>query len=685
MPSFPAVLDLDGLNGRNGFRIESTSLDPWHVVAGVGDLNHDGFDDIVLSVNGPGLPALDGDVVVSGKAVVKHGASISASDLEQDAVLHTGGTAFAAAGDVNDDGVDDFMFGARDDAFTMGVSTVAFGSKEGFDHVTSFTFYGLNIGDNAGWSIAGVGDVDDDGIDDIIIGAAGADPGDHGAAGSSYVVFGHEGGFAAGFALDQIARGNGFRIDGIAVGDESGAAVAGDGDVNGDGVADIIVGAPFVGTKDNGAAYVVFGDKDGFDPVLALSHLDGSNGFRLLGAPGDEAGTNVAGGGDVNGDGIDDVIVTTSRFDAAAGGNTSTSYVLFGHRDEGFAKTISLAKLDGHDGFRIASGLGSSSVATGDVNADGIDDVIVSGGVVFGHKGAFATRTNVAGLDGSDGFRFARPVATVSVGDVNHDGIDDVIAGNGNAYVVFGHKGSPSGTAQSDHLVGTARADVLNGLGGSDVLDGNNGNDTLNGGAGADVMRGGAGNDSYVVDNARDKVVEAVDGGRDLVKSTVSFALAANVEDLLLTGKAAIDGTGNRAANVITGNNAANHLAGGAGADRLDGGLGRDVLTGGAGHDSFVFDSRLGGANIDRIADFAHGDHVELSHLVFTGIGKHGALKDALFSSDGQAHDRNDHILYNAKSGAVSYDADGSGAGHAVKFATVAPGLDLHAADFLVG
>ncbi|MEZ5923562.1 MAG: calcium-binding protein [Hyphomicrobiaceae bacterium] len=133
------------------------------------------------------------------------------------------------------------------------------------------------------------------------------------------------------------------------------------------------------------------------------------------------------------------------------------------------------------------------------------------------------------------------------------------------------------GTSLRDILRGTAAADTILGLGGNDDLFGLAGNDILNGGTGADRMTGGRGNDTYLVDNKGDKAIELSGQGTDLVKSKVTFTLGSNVENLTLTGTAAINGTGNTLANTIVGNTAANVLTGGLGADKMSGGRGNDT------------------------------------------------------------------------------------------------------------
>ena len=128
----------------------------------------------------------------------------------------------------------------------------------------------------------------------------------------------------------------------------------------------------------------------------------------------------------------------------------------------------------------------------------------------------------------------------------------------------------------NDILNGGAGNDTLNGGAGNDTLNGDDGDDTLNGGTGADNMNGGFGNDTYVVDNIGDVAAE-VAGGIDLVQSSVSHTLSTNLENLTLTGTAAINGTGNAKNNILIGNSANNVLNGGTGADNMNGGDGNDT------------------------------------------------------------------------------------------------------------
>ncbi len=181
--------------------------------------------------------------------------------------------------------------------------------------------------------------------------------------------------------------------------------------------------------------------------------------------------------------------------------------------------------------------------------------------------------------------------------DGTGNGLDNVITGNGLDNTLSGLGGADTlhGGQGDDSLLGGADDDVLNGGTGADRLDG---------GTGADAMTGGTGADTYVVDDAGDTVVEGVGAGADTVEASISYILAANVEDLLLTGGAAINGTGNGLNNLITGNGAANVLDGGDGEDLLKGGLGDDDLTGGAGADTMN-----GGGGADAMAGGTGDDY----------------------------------------------------------------------------
>ncbi|PTQ73712.1 calcium-binding protein [Pseudomonas sp. GV071] len=231
-----------------------------------------------------------------------------------------------------------------------------------------------------------------------------------------------------------------------------------------------------------------------------------------------------------------------------------------------------------------------------------------------------------------------------------------------------------AGNSLDNLIVGNWVANVLNGGAGNDTLSAGEGNDRLDGGGGADSMIGGYGNDTYVVDSLDDVVVENVgEGSNDLIESSISLTLGANVEHLTLTGNAAINGTGNASVNILTGNDAANVLAAGAGNDtlrggagndwldggsgydlleggagddylfgdsgndRLDGGSGADTLEGGTGDDTYVVESsgdlvtELGNAGVDTVeASISFGLGANVEHLTLTGSAAINATGNSL-------------------------------------------------------
>ena len=214
------------------------------------------------------------------------------------------------------------------------------------------------------------------------------------------------------------------------------------------------------------------------------------------------------------------------------------------------------------------------------------------------------------------------------------------------------------GNALANNITGNALAYTLSGGAGNDTLLGLGGADTLDGGPGVDRMEGGAGNDTYVVDDAGDLVVElAGQGTLDTLQANISYTLADQVERLVLAGSANLAGTGNALANTLTGN---------CGANRLDGGAGADILTGGAAADMFVFSTALGAGNVDSVADFERGiDQIHLAALVFAGLGPaYQALGASLFASGAglvAAADAATRIVFDTRTGNLYYDADGVG------------------------
>ncbi|WP_342151724.1 FG-GAP-like repeat-containing protein [Methylorubrum sp. SB2] len=227
------------------------------------------------------------------------------------------------------------------------------------------------------------------------------------------------------------------------------------------------------------------------------------------------------------------------------------------------------------------------------------------------------------------------------------------------------------GTTQF-YLRGNELAQTLIGNASANVLDGK---------GGADTMIGGSGSDTYAVDDARDVVREAVGGGYDTVVTETSYRLAAGQEIELVR----IASSASRFNIDLTGNEFGQALRGGDGNNVLDGKGGADVMTGGRGQDAFVFSTALGNGNVDRIVDFAPvDDTIRLSEAVFSALAP-GPLAGSAFKniSIGKV-DADDRVLFKQATGELFYDADGSGKGAAVKFATLDGQPKLTHDDFFV-
>jgi hypothetical protein len=518
------------------------------------------------------------------------------------------GLPVSSAGDVNGDGIDDLIIGASHaspNGTSSGRSYVVFGKSTGFNPTLNlsslngangFAINGIKSGDNSGNSVSSAGDVNDDGITDLIICSS---------SGQSYVVFGKSTGFNPTFNLSSLNGANGFTINRIA-GEFSSYSVSSAGDVNDDGIADLIIGA--YGSDPNGysgRSYVVFGKSTGFSPTLNLSDLNGANGFAIHGIAGEGSSNFVSSAGDVNGDGIDDVIIGASEA-SPNGYNSGQSYVVFGKRT-GFSPTLNLSDLNGANGFTINgikkedySGISVSSA--GDVNHDGIADLIIGASgadpngdgsgqsyVVFGKSTGFNPTFNLSSLNGADGFA-----------------INGIKSGD-NLGVSVSSAGDVNGDGIDDVIIGTPNADP-NGYdsGQSYVVFGKSTGfsptfnlSSLNGANGFAINGIKASGSGFSVNSAGD--VNG-DGIADLLIGAPNVYLNGDSSPsgqsyVVFGGK----NIGKGSTINLTGTAGTDTVFGTIGNNIIDGKAGNDTLTGNGGQDKFVFHS---GDRNDIITDF---------------------------------------------------------------------------------
>ena len=594
------------------------------------------------------------------------------------------GWSVSSAGDVNGDGFDDLIMGApRYGAFT-GRAYVVFGGTDlgltgtldvdDLDGSNGFAIAAPFPSSATGLSVDSAGDFNGDGFDDLIIGVPDTTGGDD--DGDVYIVYGQAGGFAPEVQLPLLGDGDTLQIRGNA-NERLDYFVSSAGDVNGDGFDDVIIGAPFAdvdGLNDAGKSYLVYGSGATPTGTLNVSGLDGSNGFAMTsgseGLTSGLFGVSVSEAGDINNDGYDDFLVGASgersQGNVGVGGRT---YYVFGGPSLSATGLIDINSIGGSVSEPVGGAdFGFSVAGAGDVNGDGFDDYISGAPNANGSGAAYLESWNlfgdsfaIPGLNAGD--KLGRSVS--GAGDINGDGIGDIIVGatqadgTGVAYVIFGQKGSSLTSVDLTALDGR-NGFVVNGIdieswtgqavSSAGDINGDGFDDVIIGASGGLFEDSRAGETYVIFGNDFSDVVDQLGGaGND--------TLSGGTADEILIGAQGDDSIGGGGNDV---------LKGALGNDTLDGGAGSDTMIGGAGDDVFVFDQASIGSEIqlDRISDFERGEDV----IELRGFGPGLDFASLDTNGDGKLDTNDDQIKsgadgpISALTGALTIDlSDGTG------------------------
>ena len=381
-------------------------------VSNAGDVNSDGYDDVIVGAYGYNS--------FTGRAYVYYGGA-SMNNVAD--VIMTGaftnnefGSSVSGAGDLNGDGYSDVIVGAYAASVYTGKAYIYFGGSS-MDNIADVTMTGENSNDNFGYSVSGTGDVNGDGYHDVICGAYGFN-----GMGRAYVYFG-------GVSMNNVAD---VSMYGGAISDFFGASVSNAGDVNDDGYPDVIVGAHGYSSA-TGRAYIYYGG----------SVMDGAADVTMTGESSNNSfGYSVSDAGDINGDGFADVYVGAYGYGTSKG----RAYLYYGGASMNNAVDVFMT------GEETLNYFGYSVSGGGDFNGDGFADMVTG---AYGHNSntgrAYVYTNTMTGVDIPDITMTGEAVqnffgqSVSNAGDVNNDGYDDIIIGApgrnsifGRAYIFFG-------------------------------------------------------------------------------------------------------------------------------------------------------------------------------------------------------------------------------------------------------
>lgn len=528
------------------------------------------------------------------------------------------------------------------------------------------------------------------------------------------------------------------------------------GDLNGDGLQDLAIAGAIASTYYDEYGYTFLGDTE--DIAVRLGKGDGTfEDAKIIKEGGNPSSISIA---DINGDDRLDLIITkadTYQLSVLQGkgngkfkkatlydvGDRPVDNLVADFNGDSlpdvavanfFSDDISVLLNNGNGQMQAATnykvGKNPDNIVVADFNEDAILDL----GVSVSEEDNFS-KQNIVILEGNGDGTFEKDSTideidadSLAVEDLNRDGSPDVVVSSfgSTEIALLLNDGVTeivkiSGTSKKDKLIGTNDSESIEGLGGNDTLNAKNGDDILDGGKGKDTMNGGKGDDTYFVDNRKDVIKESRKGGSDTVNASINYTLKNNVENLVLTGKKPLKGTGNKGNNEIAGNDGKNvikgkggkdllngeggndqlfgdggkdTLIGGDGNDILEGGKGNDTLTGGDGKDKFVFNTkrpfRSNDLGVDTIDDFVLGeDKILLDRTTFKSL-KNNKFREGrefeVVDTNAAAKNSDAFIVYNETSGGLFYNANVgiAGFGGGGLFATLEGAPELGADDFQI-
>lgn len=445
------ILSVLGVMGNGITAHASTNLNEYVIYSGAnsnheagysvvadGDINNDGYDDLLIGAPGAGL---------GGVTYLLYGQPDTlAGGLLTDATTFTAASSTDSAGtsvtilDLNGDGFDDLVFGAPgngDVASNSGAVFIFYGSGEEMSSASMSSgigLYGQEMNGHASFTVTSAGDINNDGYDDLAIGAYVLD-GNGPDSGAVYIVYGQSSMFTDGTSLETFPR-----IDGEASGDQLGTSLSYVGDRNMDGFDDLLIGARHndTGGSNAGAVYILHGQSTAFTSTT----IDTIMSTRITGTAADEnLGTSIGGGNDVDGDGFTDILIG-SRYADTNGADSGAAYLFYGSSSAISSGTVNTAEAV-FNGVEADNQAGVSVAVLNDLNGDDLADMMVSASnsdgnstgssyVIFGSASRYTGATT---LDNAEIINLTTTNigedagARVAFGDLNGDSFAEFILG----------------------------------------------------------------------------------------------------------------------------------------------------------------------------------------------------------------------------------------------------------------